>query len=234
MPFMRTSSLDFFVNSDAFNVHHYVNNLTIRQRTPYLPNRALTTLYREISLPSVRTRGQIDALTFFKCIRLTSQLTYESIVNFELEMWIIFVSGSSSLITLNLALTIYKRLTFSTYPKWLAAFNIFFISKHTIAVFQNDVTKCLVVRNFHRISAVKVLPKVLENIRCWFRNVKRFQILIWLFGGQFSSSLLWAYFNIARLLTLKGSFKLPTNIRCLFRYVKQFQKLMWLFSSLTK
>ena len=110
----------------------------------------------------------------------------------------------------------------------------FFISKHTIAVFQNDVTKCLVVRNFHRISAVKVLPKVLENIRCWFRNVKRFQILIWLFGGQFSSSLLWAYFNIARLLTLKGSFKLPTNIRCLFRYVKQFQKLMWLFSSLTK
>ena len=108
----------------------------------------------------------------------------------------------------------------------------FFISKHTIAVFQNDVTKCLAVRNFHRISAVKVLPKVLENIRCWFRNVKRFQILIWLFGGQFSSSLLWAYFNIARLSTLKGSFKLPTNIRCLFGYVKKFQKL-WFFSGQT-
>ena len=107
MPFMRTSSLDFFVNSDAFNVHHYVNNLTIRQRT-YLSNRALTTLYRETSLPSVRTRGQIDALTFFKCIRLTSQLTYESIVHFEIEMWIIFLPGSSSLITLNLALTIYN------------------------------------------------------------------------------------------------------------------------------
>ena len=125
MPFMRTSSLDFFVNSDAFNVHHYVNNLTIRQRTPYLSNRALTTLYRETSLPSVRTRGQIDALTFFKCIRLTSQLTYESIVHFEIEMWIIFLPGSSSLITLNLALTIYKRWMFSTYPKRLAAFDIF-------------------------------------------------------------------------------------------------------------
>ena len=86
MPFMRTSSLDFFVNSDTFNVHHYVNNLTIRQRTPYLPNRALTTLYRETSLPSVQTRGQVDALTFFNCIRLTPQLTYESIVNFEIEM----------------------------------------------------------------------------------------------------------------------------------------------------
>ena len=107
MPFMRTSSLDLLVNSIAFHVHHYVNNLTIRQRTPYLLNRALTTLYRETSLPSVRTRGQIDALTFFKCIRLTSQLTYESIVHFEIEMWIIFLPGSSSLITLNLALTIY-------------------------------------------------------------------------------------------------------------------------------
>ena len=106
----------------------------------------------------------------------------------------------------------------------------FLISKHTIAVFQNDVTKCLAVRNFHRISADKVLPKVLENIRCWFRNVKRFLILIWLFGGQNLRA--WAYFNIARLSTLKGSFKLPTNIRCLFRYVKKFQKL-WVFSGQT-
>ena len=83
-------------------------------------------------------------------------------------------------------------------------------------------------QNFRR----KVLPKVLENIRYWFRNVKRFLILIWLFGRQFSSSLLWAYFNIARLSTLKGSFKLPTNIRCLFRYVKKFQKL-WVLSGQT-
>ena len=79
-------------------------------------------------------------------------------------------------------------------------------------------------QNFRR----KVLPKVLENIRCWFRNVKRFQILIRLFGGQFSSSLLWAYFNIARLLTLKGSFKLPTNIRCLFSCLHETSKaMMW-------
>ena len=77
-------------------------------------------------------------------------------------------------------------------------------------------------QNFRR----KVLPKVLENIRCWFRNVKRFQILIWLFGGQFSSSLLWAYFNIARLSTLKGSFKLPTNIRCLFSCLHETPKAM--------
>ena len=77
-------------------------------------------------------------------------------------------------------------------------------------------------QNFRR----KVLPKVLENIRYWFRNVKRFLILIWLFGRQFSSSLLWAYFNIARLSTLKGSFKLPTNIRCLFSCLHETPKAM--------
>ena len=38
----------------------------------------------------------------------------------------------------------------------------FFISKHTIAVFQNDVTKCLAVRNFHRISTAGFFQKFLR------------------------------------------------------------------------
>ena len=79
MPFMRTSSLDFLVYSNVFN-------LPIGQRTPYLLNGALTTLYKETSLSSVRTRGQVDALTFFNCIGLTPQLTYENNFNFEIEM----------------------------------------------------------------------------------------------------------------------------------------------------
>ena len=109
-------------------------NLTIRQRTPYLLNRALTTLYKEASLPSVRTRGQIDALTFFKCIRLTSQLTYESIVNFEIEMWIIFLSGSSSLITLNLALTIYNDWRFLLITNDWRRLTFFYIKTHNSCI----------------------------------------------------------------------------------------------------
>ena len=144
-------------------------------------------------------------------------------------MWIIFLPGSSSRITLNLALTIYNdwRFLLITNDRWHLTF--FDIKTHNSCISK----RCDLMpgcqkfsQNFHS----KVLPKFLENIRCWFRNVKRFQILIWLFGGQILRA--WAYFNIARLSTLKGSFKLPTNIRCLFRNVKQFQKLCF-FSSQT-
>ena len=123
------------------------------------------------------------------------------IVNFEIEMWIIFLPGSSSLITLNLALTIYNdwRFLLITNDRWHLTF--FDIKTHNSCISK----RCDLMpgcqkfsQNFHS----KVLPKFLENIRCWFRNVKRFQILIWLFGGQILRA--WAYFNIARLSTLKG------------------------------
>ena len=105
MPFMRTSSLDFLENSNVFNVRQ---QLSYRTKKPIFTKRGDNTLNKETSLPSVRTRGQVDAFTFFNWIRLTPQLLMKVLFDFEIEMYIIFLPGSNSLTTLNLALTIYN------------------------------------------------------------------------------------------------------------------------------
>ena len=56
------------------------------------------------------------------------------IVNFEIEMWIIFLPGSSSLITLNLALTIYKDGRFLLIPNDWQRLTFFYIKTHNSCI----------------------------------------------------------------------------------------------------
>ena len=114
MPFMRTSSLDFFVNSDAFNVHHYVK-----------------TLLETESFRPYELAGRLMHLHSSTAPDLRPSLL---IVNFEIEMWIIFLPGSSSLITLNLALTIYKDGRFLLITNDWRRLTFFYIKTHNSCI----------------------------------------------------------------------------------------------------
>ena len=61
------------------------------------------------------------------------------------------------------------------------------------------------IRNVYRISSKSSFQTSLQKQMFPFRNVKRFQKLIWLFSGKILQA--WAYFNshnIARLSTLRN------------------------------